>query len=153
VIRADAAEGLKLMIISPDQIRHILTSTRTIALVGASQNPARPSYEVMNYLLSKGYRVIPVNPASAGEMLLGQMVEPSLSALTDPIDMVDIFRNSRDAGQTVDEALTLTPLPKTIWMQIGVINEEAAARARACGVEVIMDHCPKIEYARLMPRG
>jgi hypothetical protein len=149
-------QGSLIMSQSPpsDQtLRSILTSARTIALVGASENPHRPSYEVMNYLISKGYHVIPVNPTLAGHTLLGQNIVPSLSAISVPIDIVDIFRKSDDAGRVVDEALTLTPLPKTIWMQLGVLNEEAAARARAKGLEVIMNRCPKIDYARLKPHG
>lgn len=138
---------------SDDILRNILSTTRTIALVGASQNPARPSYEVMNNLLSKGYHIIPVNPALAGQILLGQKVVGALAEVQEPIDMVDIFRNSQDAGFVVDEALALSPLPKTIWMQIGVINEDAATRARAKGVQVIINRCPKIDYARLMPHG
>jgi hypothetical protein len=135
-------------------IRDILSRTRTVAAVGVSLNDVRPSYYVARYLKLKGYKVIPVNPRYAGTEAFGETVIESLSAIPaehDPIDMVDIFRRSEDAGEVVDEALeTLLPRGlKTIWMQIGVIDWEAARRAEARGVTVIMNHCPKIEYQRL----
>lgn len=139
----------------PDaQIRTILNGTRTIALVGASANPARPSWIVLKYLLDRGYAVTPVNPGLAGQDLLGRRVMASLAEVQaaqgdQPIDMVEIFRNSAAAGPLVDEALALTPLPKVIWMQLGVRDDAAAARAEACGLTVIMNRCPKIEYGRL----
>jgi predicted CoA-binding protein len=136
----------------PDDLRRILTEARTIALVGASQNPMRPSHEVMTFLLSKNYHVIPVNPALNGQKLLGQNVVGALADIQQPIDIVDIFRNAQEAGGIVDEALALPILPKVIWMQIGVINEAAAHRARDKAVAVVMNHCPKIEYSRLMPQ-
>lgn len=133
--------------------RRILSTVKTIAAVGVSANEVRPSFYVARYLQLKGYRVIPVNPGLAGQQLLGETVRASLAevaAKDGPVDMVDIFRNSEAAGKVVDEALaSLLPGLKVIWMQIGVINEAAAARARAQGVEVVMNHCPKIEYARL----
>ncbi|MBP5856787.1 CoA-binding protein [Marivibrio halodurans] len=130
-------------------IRDILRDTRVIAMVGASTNWNRPSYFAMKYLQQKGYRVIPVNPRAAGETLLGETVVGDLAGLEDPVDMVDIFRNSEAAGGIVDQALALDPRPKVIWMQLGVVNHEAAARAEAAGVRVVMNRCPKIEYARL----
>jgi hypothetical protein len=134
---------------APDYIRDILLSVRTVALVGASNNPVRPSYFVMQYLLDKGYVVIPVNPGLAGQLLLGQTVYASLTDIPRPIDMVDIFRNSEAAGPITDEALELEPKPKVIWMQLSVRNDEAATRAEAAGIEVVMNRCPKIEYGKL----
>jgi predicted CoA-binding protein len=131
------------------QIRKILNDTRTIALVGASANPARPSWIVLKYLLDRGYAVIPVNPGLAGQDLLGRRVVPTLAEVSEPIDMVEIFRNSAAAGPLVDEALALDPRPKVIWMQLGVRDDAAAARAEAQGITVIMNRCPKIEYGRL----
>jgi predicted CoA-binding protein len=132
-----------------DYIRGILKSVKTIALVGASQSPARPSWIVTKYLLERGYDVIPVNPGLAGQELLGKRVYGSLGEIPHAIDMVEIFRNSQAAGPITDEALALDPLPKVIWMQLSVRNEEAAARAEAKGVTVVMDRCPKIEFGRL----
>ena len=134
----------------PDaQIRQILKDTKRIALVGASANEARPSWIVTKYLLDRGYDVIPVNPGLAGQTLLGKTVYASLKDIPGPVDMVEIFRNSGAAGPLTDEALTLDPLPKVIWMQLSVRNDEAAAKAEAKGVAVIMNRCPKIEYGRL----
>ncbi|MEE4118849.1 MAG: CoA-binding protein [Paracoccaceae bacterium] len=139
---------------SQNHLRQILQRTRRIAAVGVSTNPVRPSSYVARYLVAKGYEVIPINPVYAGQTVFGEMVQPSLAdipAERDPIDMVDIFRRSDQAGAVVDEALEVL-LPrglKTIWMQIGVIDEAAARRAEAQGVTVIMNHCPKIEYQRL----
>lgn len=130
-------------------IRTILRATRTVALVGASANPARPSWIVLKYLLDRGYAVTPVNPGLAGQTLLGRTVVASLGEIGEPLDMVEIFRNSAAAGGLVDEALALDPLPKTIWMQLGVRDDAAAARAEAKGIAVIMNRCPKIEYGRL----
>ena len=130
-------------------IRDVLTTTKSIALVGASGNPARPSFIVMKYLLGRGFEVIPINPGQAGSEILGQRVYASLADLDRPVDMVEIFRNSAAAGPIVDEALALEPKPRTIWMQLSVRNDEAAARAEAAGVRVVMDRCPKIEFGRL----
>ena len=130
-------------------LRTLLKQTRSIALVGASANPARPSWIVLKYLLDRGYRVTPVNPGLAGQDLLGRRVVGSLADLPEPVDMVEIFRNSSVAGGLVDEALAREPLPKVIWMQLGVRDDAAAARAEARGVTVIMNRCPKIEYGRL----
>jgi uncharacterized protein len=134
----------------PDEtFRRILTTVRTIAVVGVSPNPVRPSYYVARYLGLKGFRVIPVNPGHAGETLLGATVRARLSDIAEPVDMVDIFRRSEHVGPIVDEALDAFPGLKVIWMQIGVENAEAAAKAEARGVEVIQNRCPKIEYQRL----
>ena len=134
----------------PDSlIRDILKTTKRIALVGASANEARPSWIVTKYLIDRGYDVVPVNPGLAGQTLLGRTVYGSLKEVPGPIDMVEIFRNSDAAGPITDEALALDPLPKVIWMQLSVRNDEAAARAEAKGVTVIMNRCPKIEYGRL----
>lgn len=130
-------------------IRDILTTVKRIALVGASNNEARPSYIVTKYLLERGYDVIPVNPGLAGQTLLGKTVFGSLKDIDGPLDMVEIFRNSEAAGPITDEALALDPLPKVIWMQLSVRNDAAAARAEAKGVKVVMNRCPKIEYGRL----
>lgn len=130
-------------------IRSILDEVKTIAMVGASANTVRPSYFVLKYLLSKGYKVIPINPGLAGKQILGQTVYGRLADVPEPIDMVDIFRNSEAAGAIVDEALELEPKPKAIWMQLTVRNDEAAVRAEAAGVKVVMNRCPKIEYGRL----
>jgi uncharacterized protein len=132
-----------------DYIRGILQDVKIIALVGASANEVRPSYLVMKYLQGKGYDVIPVNPGLAGQMLLGQMVYAALRDIPKPIDMVDIFRNSDAAGVIVDEALSLDPKPSVIWMQLSVRNDEAAIRAEAAGLKVVMNRCPKMEYGKL----
>ena len=132
-----------------DLIRSILKSTKTIALVGASANEVRPSYFVLKYLLGRGYRMFPVNPGIAGTEILGAKVYGSLADISEPLDMVEIFRNSEAADGIVDEALALDLLPKVIWMQLSVRNDAAAARAEARGVQVIMNRCPKIEYGRI----
>jgi uncharacterized protein len=132
-----------------EQIRSVLRAAKTIAMVGASDNPARPSFFVLKYLLERGYHMIPVNPGKAGGSILGQKVYARLQDVPEPIDMVDIFRASEAAGGVVDEALALSPLPKFIWMQLTVRNDAAAARAEAAGLTVIMNRCPKIEYGRL----
>lgn len=132
----------------PDSlIKDILGRVRTIALVGASSNPVRPSYFVTKYLTDKGFTVIPVNPALAGQTLFGQTAYASLRDIPERPDMVDIFRNAEAAGPIADEAADLG-IP-VIWMQLGVRNDAAAERAEAKGATVIMNRCPKIEYARL----
>jgi len=134
----------------PDSyIREIMKSVKTIALVGASNNPARPSWIVTKYLIERGYDVIPVNPGLAGQEILGRPVHGRLADIPRPVDMVEIFRNSQAAGPITDEALALDPLPKVIWMQLSVRNDAAAERAEAKGVRVVMNRCPKIEYGRL----
>ena len=130
-------------------ISGILKSVKTIAVVGASANDVRPSFFVMKYMLDKGYSVVPVNPGQAGKLILGQMTYARLSDIPEPIDMVDVFRASDAVPGIVDETLALDPLPKVVWMQLTVRHEEAAARAEAAGLKVVMDRCPKIEYARL----
>src|ERR1700712_2050023 len=131
-----------------DLIRGILADTKTIAVVGASANSERPSYGVMRWLIGHGYRVVAINPGLTGP-LLGAPVYPKLSDVPEPIDMIDVFRNSNAVGPVVDEALALAGKPKVIWMQLGVVNEEAARRAEAAGLTVIMDRCPVIEAGRL----
>lgn len=130
-------------------VRGILKSVRTIAIVGATNNPARPSYIVFKYLKERGYDVIPVNPRLAGHDVLGIPALGRLSQIGRPIDMVEIFRASTEAGSVTDEALALDPLPQVIWMQLSVRDDAAASRAEAKGVRVIMNRCPKIEYGRL----
>jgi predicted CoA-binding protein len=132
-----------------EQLKRILTSVKTIAVVGVSTNPIRPSYYVARYLGLKGFKVIPVNPMNAGETLFGQTIRANLSEITERVDMVDIFRRSDQVPPIVDEALEALPGLKVIWMQIGVENAEAAAKAEARGIEVIQNRCPKIEYQRL----
>ena len=132
-----------------ESLRRILTQTKTIAVVGLSNNPTRASHQVGEFLTRQTYQTFGVNPGLAGQTVAGMPVYASLKDVPVAIDMVDVFRNSHDAAEVVDEALELNPLPKVIWMQLGVINPEAAERARAKGVEVIMDRCPAIEIPRL----
>ena len=132
-------------------IKSILRSVKTIAMVGASGNEIRPSYFAMMYLLNKGYKIIPINPGMAGKEILGQRVYASLKDVPAPVDMVDIFREAKYAPDIVREALAEKDRLgfKVVWMQLTVRNDEAAARAEAAGIEVVMNRCPKIEYARL----
>ncbi len=130
-------------------IAGILNSVKTIAMVGASANDVRPSYFVLKYLLAKGFSVFPINPGQAGKEILGQMTYARLADIPQPIDMVDIFRAATAVPGIVDEVLRLDPLPKVIWMQLGVRHDEAAARAEAAGIKVVMNRCPKIEYGKL----
>lgn len=132
---------------NPDRMRQILESVCTIALVGASDKAHRPSHEVMSYLQSRGYRVLPVNPKLAGQTLLGETVYPDLAALPVAVDMVDLFLAPERTGPVIDAAIALR-VP-VIWLQIGVINEDGAAKAEAAGLTVIMDRCPKQEIPRL----
>jgi len=129
------------------EIKELLEGSRTIAMVGASDRPDRPSYNVMKSLQQHGYRVIPVNPQITGEHVHGEFVFRDLHQLGDPIDIVDIFRRPAAAGEAVDEAIAVGA--KAVWMQLGVVNEEAAARAEAAGLKVVMDRCPAIDIPRL----
>lgn len=131
-------------------LREILTQVRTIALVGASMKPDRPSHQVGRYLAAQGYRVIPVNPGHAGAELFGERVVARLGEIDAPVDMVDIFRRSEEVAPVVAEALEAFPALKVVWMQLGVRSEAASALAAARGVTVIEDRCPKIEHARLI---
>lgn len=130
-----------------EDIYDLLAGTRTIAMIGASDRPDRPSYRVMAYLQSRGYRVLPVNPQITGEHVHGEYVWRELSQIGVPIDMVDIFRRPEAAGEAVDQAIATGA--GSVWLQIGVIDEAAAARAEAAGLKVVMNRCPKIEIPRL----
>ena len=130
-----------------EDIADLLRNARTIAVVGASDRPDRASYQVMRFLQEWGYRVLPVNPQITGEHVLGEFVWRELAQIGVPIDIVDIFRRSEMAGEAVDQAIFVGA--KAVWMQLGVIDEEAAARAEAAGLKVVMDRCPHIEIPRL----
>jgi len=132
---------------SDEDIAQLLTDARTIAMIGASDRPDRPSYGVMKFLQSRGYRVIPVNPTITGEHVHGEYVWRELGQVGVPIDIVDVFRNSEAAGEAVDQAIAAGA--KAVWMQLGVVNDEAAARGEAAGLKVVMNRCPKIEIMRL----
>jgi len=130
-----------------EDIAELLTNARTIAVVGASDRPSRPSYGVMQFLQDHGYRVLPVNPQITGEHVLGEFVWRELAQIGIPIDIVDIFRRPEMAAEAVDQAIFVGA--KAVWMQLGVINDEAAARAEAAGLKVVMDRCPAIDIPRL----
>ncbi len=133
----------------PDSvIEHVLKSVKSIALVGFSSNQSRPSFFVTKYLIERGYTLYPINPGLAGQDFFGAKVYASLNEVPGPIDMIDIFRNSEAAEDITDEALKLSPVPKVIWMQLGVRNDQAAEKAEAEGLTVIMNRCPKIEFGR-----
>ena len=132
---------------SDSEIAALLAETRTIAMIGASDRPDRPSSGVMKFLVDHGYRVLPVNPQITGEHIHGEYIWRELGQIGEPIDMVDIFRRPIAAGEAVDEAIAVGA--KSVWLQIGVINEEAAARAEAAGLAVVMNKCPKLEIPRL----
>ncbi|MEO6609835.1 MAG: CoA-binding protein [Aestuariivirga sp.] len=125
--------------------RDMLKKVKTIAMVGASPNPARPSHGVMRFLLARGFHVIPINPGQAGREILGQKAYATLADVPEPIDMVEIFRASDAVAEVVDQALSLSPKPKVIWMQLGVRNDAAAAAAEVEGIDVVMNRCPAIE--------
>ncbi|MGP1281724.1 MAG: CoA-binding protein [Parasphingopyxis sp.] len=132
---------------SDDELTALLTETEAIAVIGASDRPDRASNRVMKFLQGKGFRVFPVNPTIAGEQIHGETVVGDLSEIGEPVDMVDIFRNSEAAGEAVDQAIAAGA--KSVWMQLGVVNDEAAARAEAAGLKVVMDKCPAQEMPRL----
>ena len=134
---------------SDDYIRGILTTVKSIAMVGASPVDVRPSYFAFKYLVQRGYDMIPVNPGHVGKSLLGRPFVASLADIGRPVDMVEIFRSSAHLMPVVDEALKLSPLPKVIWMQLGGRDDAAAEKAEAAGIKVVMNRCPKIEYGRL----
>ncbi|MGM4906197.1 CoA-binding protein [Tardiphaga sp. 866_E4_N2_1] len=130
-------------------IREILNTVKTVAMVGASPQNVRPSYFVFKYLAERGYDMIPINPGQVGKSLLGKPFVASLQEIDRPIDMIDIFRSAEHVMPIVELALTLNPLPKVVWMQLGVRHDEAAAKLEAAGIKVVMNRCPKIEYGRL----
>jgi uncharacterized protein len=134
---------------SDSYIRGILNTVKSIAMVGVSPKQNRPSYFAFKYLLERGYNMIPVNPGQAGHDLLGRRVYAKLADIREPVDMIDIFRAPQYALPIVEEALALEPIPQVIWMQLGVRSDEAATRAEAAGLKVVMNRCPKIEYGRL----
>ncbi|GAA6208185.1 CoA-binding protein [Cognatishimia sp. WU-CL00825] len=135
---------------SDDDLRDVFSQTRTIAVVGFSMNPSRASHYVAKYLVAQGYNVIPVNPGHAGTTVFGTTIRATLADIDEPVDMVDVFRRSEAVPEVVEQALTHLKGLKTIWMQLGVTHEAAAKKARAAGVTVVMNRCPKIEYPRLM---
>jgi uncharacterized protein len=130
-------------------IRGILNTVKTIAMVGVSATTSRPSYFAFKYLIERGYRMIPVNPGLAGQDLLGQRVYARLGDIPEPVDMVDVFRASQYVPAIVEEMLAMRPVPRVLWMQLGVRNDAAASRVEAHGIKVVMNRCPKIEYGRL----
>ena len=149
--RVSAAEADAALFYDDAVLRRILRETRVLAMVGASPNWVRPSNFAMKYLQGKGYRVIPVNPRAAGATILGETVYGDLADVPDPVQVVDVFRASDAAGEVVDQAIALKDRLgiRTVWLQLGVRNDAAAARAAAAGVTVVMDRCVKIEYGRL----
>lgn len=134
---------------SADELRQVLGAVKTIALLGASPKPDRPSFGVMRFLLSKGYKVYPVNPGQAGKEILGQIVYATMADIPDTIDMVDVFRAPEYLGEVVSDALSLENRPKVIWGQLSVRDDEAVKPAEAAGIKVVMDRCPAIEIPRL----
>lgn len=141
-----------------DLIREVLGKTKTIAVLGASPKPERPSNSVLRFLIAAGYNAIPVNPGQAGKEIAGRQVYARLADIPEPIDMVDVFRQSEALEGIVDEVLALSPRPPFLWTQLGVVNDAATSRAEAAGMTVVVDRCPAIEYPRLFrpvprPRG
>jgi len=134
------------------EIRDVLSSVKTVAVVGASEKPERPAYYVTEFVQKHGYRIIPVNPGQAGKKILGETVYASLSDIPEPVDMVDVFRAPEHVGAIVDEMLALKHKPKVLWTQIGVVNREAEAKAEQGGITVVSDRCPKVEIPRLSPK-
>jgi predicted CoA-binding protein len=135
-----------------DLIRSALTEVKTIAMVGASPKPERPSFGVLEFLLAAGYRVFPVNPGHDGSRILGQLVYAKLADIPEPVDMIDVFRRPESLPALVDEVLAMSPRPKVFWTQLGVVNPRATGCAEAAGMKVITDRCPAIEYPRLIRR-
>lgn len=137
----------------PARLRRILTEARVIAVVGLSPKPDRPSHEVAAYLQARGHRILPINPGHAGQRILGEMTYPDLAAIPagERVDMVDIFRRSEAVPEIVADALVALPGLRSIWMQLGVQHEAAAAQARAAGLDVVQDRCPKMDYPALFP--
>jgi len=133
-----------------EYLRGILLETKSIAIVGASDDPARPSYEVLQFLLKRGYAMSAINPKLAGQTLIGAPVYGSLAEASQPIGIVDVFRNNAAVPGVIDEVLALPQRPAVVWMQLGVRDDEAAQRAEAAGIKVVMDRCPKIEILRLL---
>ncbi|MDP3961408.1 MAG: CoA-binding protein [Pseudorhodobacter sp.] len=138
------------MTMTDAEIKNILTTTKVIAVVGWSPKPDRPSHRVAAFLAARGYRVIPVNPGAAGQAALGEVVRASLEGISEPVDMVDIFRRSEDVLPMVEQAVAHLPGLRTVWMQLGVESAEAAALAAARGMQVVQNRCPAIEIPRLI---
>ena len=138
-----------VMNLSDGFLKNILTSTKTIAMVGLSMNETRPSYFVGRYLHRRGYKIIPINAGHEGKYFFGQLVKSSIEEIDEPVDMVDIFRKPEAVPQIVDDCLAKLKDLKTIWMQIGIAHEDAARKARQAGLNVIENRCPKIEHQRL----
>ncbi len=130
-------------------ISGILNTVKSVAIVGASANEVRPSFFVTKYLIDKGYTVFPVNPGQAGKEIAGRPVAATLADLAEPVDMVDVFRPSSAIPGLADEILAMETLPKVVWMQLTVRDDASATRLEEKGIQVVMDRCPKIEYARL----
>ena len=132
-----------------DLIRSVLSEARTIAVLGASPKPERPSHDVLRFLLAAGYRAIPVNPGHEGREIAGQRVYGRLRDIPEAVDMVDVFRRSAALDAVVDEVLAMNPRPRALWTQLGVVNPKATDRAAAAGLKVVVDRCPTIEFQRL----